>query len=62
MEFITYLQAKTKIKSLETKAFNFVVPLGFEPRAAGLENLCSIQLSYGTKCKNESAKVEKEII
>ena len=26
----------------------FVVPLGFEPRAAGLENLCSIQLSYGT--------------
>jgi hypothetical protein len=25
-----------------------VVPLGFEPRAAGLENLCSIQLSYGT--------------
>jgi hypothetical protein len=29
--------------------FNFVVPLGFEPRAAGLENLCSIQLSYGTR-------------
>jgi len=28
--------------------FNVVVPLGFEPRAAGLENLCSIQLSYRT--------------
>lgn len=30
---------------------SLVVPLGFEPRAAGLENLCSIQLSYGTVCK-----------
>ncbi len=26
-----------------------VIPAGFEPAAAGLENLCSIQLSYGTK-------------
>ena len=30
------------------KRLSIVVPLGFEPRAAGLENLCSIQLSYGT--------------
>ena len=25
-----------------------VIPLGLEPRAYGLENRCSIQLSYGT--------------
>jgi hypothetical protein len=35
-----------------------VVPLGFEPRAAGLENLCSIQLSYGTACFLKHAKVK----
>ena len=29
--------------------FPFVVPLGLEPRAYGLENRCSIQLSYRTK-------------
>ena len=31
--------------------FPFVVPLGLEPRAYGLENRCSIQLSYGIKQK-----------
>ena len=47
-----------------------VVPIGFEPMAAGLENRCSIQLSYGTilsklalvKLFFEIAKVKKEII
>lgn len=56
-------------KSLQVEGL-LVVPLGFEPRAAGLENLCSIQLSYGTKLpKNrvkalffKYAKVKKEII
>lgn len=28
-----------------------VTPIGFEPMAASLENLCSIQLSYGVKKK-----------
>lgn len=27
----------------------FVIPIGFEPMTASLENLCSIQLSYGIK-------------
>lgn len=37
-------------KCLKNKHFNLklVVPFGFEPKAAGLENRCSIQLSYGT--------------
>ncbi len=26
-----------------------MIPIGFEPMAASLENLCSIQLSYGTR-------------
>jgi hypothetical protein len=28
-----------------------VIPFGFEPKAYGLENRCSIQLSYGIKKK-----------
>lgn len=56
-------------KSLRLEG-SLVVPLGFEPRAAGLENLCSIQLSYGTKMLRNRvkaqffkyAKVKKEII
>ncbi len=47
-------------KALKSRLFNFVVPLGFEPRAAGLENLCSIQLSYGTVFLKRSAKLIKE--
>lgn len=46
-------------KALKSRLFNFVVPLGFEPRAAGLENLCSIQLSYGTGCAKTRGKVNK---
>ena len=46
-------------KALESRLFNFVVPLGFEPRAAGLENLCSIQLSYGTGSVKTKRKVNK---
>ena len=30
------------------RAFSFVIPLGFEPKAHSLEGCCSIQLSYGT--------------
>lgn len=40
---------KIKIPRFAGDPALIVVPLGFEPRAAGLENLCSIQLSYGTK-------------
>lgn len=46
-------------KALKSRLFNFVVPLGFEPRAAGLENLCSIQLSYGTSFVKTKGKVNK---
>ena len=49
-------------KALLTRLFPFVVPLGFEPRAAGLENLCSIQLSYGTRPGLQDAKLIKEIL
>ncbi len=45
---------KSKTASLLTSGSTLVVPLGFEPRAAGLENLCSIQLSYGTNCVSPS--------
>ena len=31
--------------------FYLVIPIGFEPMTASLENLCSIQLSYGIKKK-----------
>lgn len=46
-----------KKKGTETKIMfqsSSVVPLGFEPRAAGLENLCSIQLSYGTRISGKT--------
>lgn len=43
---------KSKTASLLTSGSTLVVPIGFEPMAAGLENLCSIQLSYGTLPKN----------
>ena len=36
---------ETSIKSQSHE----VTPIGFEPMAASLENLCSIQLSYGVK-------------
>lgn len=33
--------------------FTLVTQEGFEPSTAGLENLCSIQLSYWAKIKDE---------
>ena len=46
-----FCQATQNLRKLFTiKGFRFVsvIPIGFEPMAASLENLCSIQLSYGT--------------
>jgi|688.fasta_scaffold00717_7 hypothetical protein len=44
-----------------------VVPAGLEPATYGLENRCSIQLSYGTILSNNilliwSAKIKNKII
>ncbi len=35
------------LKAVTKTNFNFVHPSGFEPETDGLENRCSIQLSYG---------------
>ena len=43
MPLIVYKQKKPSNYLL-----GFVVPAGLEPAAYGLENRCSIQLSYGT--------------
>jgi hypothetical protein len=58
LKIISLVKKQKPCKRLLTS----VVPIGFEPMAAGLENLCSIQLSYGTGMINESANLRKEII
>ena len=35
-------------KEQKSLLLEFVIPLGFEPKAHSLEGCCSIQLSYGT--------------
>ncbi len=40
-------------------AFSCVRPSGFEPETDGLENRCSIQLSYGRTVFMNAAKVIK---
>jgi hypothetical protein len=36
-----------------------VIPIGFEPMAPGLGNLCSIQLSYGTGVRIKKRETRK---
>ena len=39
--------------------FNCVRPLGFEPKTYGLENRCSIQLSYGRILRQKYENLSK---
>ena len=39
--------------------FNSVRPLGFEPKTYGLENRCSIQLSYGRILRQKYENIPK---
>lgn len=49
---------KKTFRSLMTGRFLFVPQSGFEPETDGLENRCSIQLSYWGPCKID-AKIAK---
>ena len=48
-----------KKASSHKEAFLSVRPLGFEPKTYGLENRCSIQLSYGRIIRQKYKNIPK---